>query len=110
MCISENPDDLPESNNLGGSFQSEGQCEDTLTCNSSPDQAADQPSGGFIIPDEDCILSPKEHCKLHSSTKEGNTLMHTLNFSDPNEARMQIGVALLEHSGMADVNYIISYV
>ena len=37
---------------------------------------------GFIIPYEDYILSPKEHCKLQSSTKEGNTLMHTLNFKN----------------------------
>ena len=46
--------------------------------------------------------------------QSGNISEHTIRHSDPseapNEARMQIGVALLEHSGMADVNYIISYV
>ena len=41
--------------------------------------------------------------------RSGNISEHTIRHSDPNEARMQIGVALLEHSGMADVNYIISY-
>ena len=39
-----------------------------------------------------------------------NISEHTIRHSDPNEARIQIGVALLEHSGMADVNYIIIYV
>ena len=39
-----------------------------------------------------------------------NISEHTIRHSDPNEAQMQIRVALLEHSGMADVNYIISYV
>ena len=42
--------------------------------------------------------------------QSGNISEHTIRHSDPNEARMQIGVVLLEHSGMADVNYIISYV
>ena len=42
--------------------------------------------------------------------QSGNISEHSIRHSDPNEAQMQIGVALLEHSGMADVNYIISYV
>lgn len=72
VCISEDPDDLPESNDSTRSFQSIKDCEDEPTYKNSPDQMA----GGFIIPDEVSMLSPIEHCgtsQLHSSTIKGNT-------------------------------------
>ena len=33
-----------------------------MQCKSSPDKQADQPAGGFIIPDEDSVLPLNEYC------------------------------------------------